>query len=119
MSTAAPPGPLDRLRRLDPEQYARRLAPAGLLLCLAGLAVADWAGVVLVLLGVALLLTSCVSRDHGLLVFGPFVRLELVRTARHRWPPASWRALYAAAAFGLFALTYFANVRNAASATTA
>jgi hypothetical protein len=120
MSIAPPaPGLLSRLRALDPERHARRLAPAGVVACAAGVGVGGWPGLALVLVGVALLLTSCVSRDHGLLVFGPFVWLELVRAARRPRPPAAWRALYAAAAFGLFTLIYFALMADAADAGTA
>ncbi|HUR53832.1 MAG TPA: hypothetical protein VMZ71_06855 [Gemmataceae bacterium] len=88
---------IDRIRAADPERHARRLAPAGAVLCLAGAALANAFGVVLALLGLALLLVSCLSRDDGLLVLGPFARYELHRMAHHRRPPAFWRALYAAA----------------------
>jgi hypothetical protein len=108
MSVTAPPGLLDRFRGLDPEQHARRLAPAGVVFVLVGVGVGGGVGAAATLLGVALLLASCVSREHGLLVFGPFVRWELVRAARARRPPALWRALYAAAALALLGLTYLA-----------
>jgi hypothetical protein len=115
MSTAAPPGLIDRLRALDPERYARRIAPAGVVACAAGVGIGGWPGLALAVVGIGLLLTSCVSRDYGLLVFGPFVRLELVRAACGRRPPAFWRALYAAAAFGLFTLTYFGTAPESES----
>jgi ABC-type transport system involved in multi-copper enzyme maturation permease subunit len=88
---------IDRVRAADPERYARRLAPAGAVLCIVGAALANGVGVVLALVALTLLLVSCLSRDDGLLVFGPFARYELRRMAHHRRPPALWRALYAAA----------------------
>jgi ABC-type Na+ efflux pump permease subunit len=89
----------DRVRAAAPEAHARRLAPAGAALCLAGSALANALGVALALAGLALLLASCLSRDDGLLILGPFSRYELRRLAHHRRPPAFWRAVYAGAIF--------------------
>lgn len=100
------PGLLDRLRALDPERYARRLAPVGAALCLVAAALGNWYGAVPAALGLSLLLVSCLSREHGLLVLGPFVRAELVRASRRRFPPAVFRAAYAAAALALLGLAY-------------
>src|SRR5205823_11231253 len=86
------PGHLDRLRALDPERYARRLAPVGAALCLLGAALGNAYGLLPAALGLTLLLVGCLSRDEGLLVLGPFARAELVRAARRKWPPALWRA---------------------------
>jgi ABC-type transport system involved in multi-copper enzyme maturation permease subunit len=111
MSTADAPGLIDRLRALDPERHARRLAPAGAALCLLAAALGSWYGLFPAVLGLSLLLVSCLSRDDGLLVLGPFVRYELVRASRRRFPPALFRAAYAAAALVLLGLVY-ANITS-------
>jgi ABC-type Na+ efflux pump permease subunit len=95
---------IDRLRALDPERYARRLAPAGAALCLLAAALGNWYGLLPAALGLTLLLVSCLSRDEGLLVLGPFARTELYRAARRRRPPALWRAAYATTVFAMLAL---------------
>jgi ABC-type Na+ efflux pump permease subunit len=106
MSTPEPPGLIDRLRALDPERYAHRLAPAGAVLCLLAAVLGNWYGLFPAALGLSLLLVACLSRDDGLLVLGPFARTELVRAACRRKPPALWRAAYAASVFALLALVY-------------
>jgi hypothetical protein len=106
MSSSEPPGLIDRLRALDPERYAHRLAPAGAALCLLAAALGNWYGLFPAALGLSLLLVACLSRDDGLLVLGPFARAELVRAACRRRPPALWRAGYAAAVFTLLTLVY-------------
>ena len=68
----------------DPEQYARPLSIAGTLAVVAGLYSGHDAGWVVVVLGVALLLTACYSRQDGFLLFGPFARADAMRTARSR-----------------------------------
>ena len=91
MSTAPAPGLLARLRALDPERSARRLAPAGVVACAAGVGVGGRVGLVLALVGVALLLTSCASREHGLLVY----QVDMTRGTRgvvRFWPSRRDRA---------------------------
>src|SRR5258706_8071047 len=66
----------------DPERHARRLAPAGAALAVVGGCLGGWVGLLVAALGVLLLLLACVSRDDGLLILGPFVRAELVRSTR-------------------------------------
>jgi ABC-type Na+ efflux pump permease subunit len=107
MSSPAPAGLLDRLRALDPERYADRLAPAGAALCVLAAVIGHWAALPLALVGLVLLLVSCLSRDEGLIVLGPFVRAELVRATRRRFGPAFWRVLYATGVFLVLVLTYY------------
>lgn len=106
MSSVPAPGLIDRLRALDPERHARRLAPAGAVLCVLAAAIGHWAAAPLAIVGLVLLLVSCLSRDDGLLVLGPFVGAELARASRRRLPPAFWRAVYAAAVVAMLGLTY-------------
>ncbi len=68
----------------DPEHHARPLCIAGTLAVVAGLYSGADAGWAVALLGVALLLTACCSRDDGFLLFGPFARADALRAARSR-----------------------------------
>lgn len=74
-----------------------RPAAVGVAALVAALAVGGWAGVGLGVAGVALLLAAAYSRRDGLLLFGPFARWELARTARRPWLYV-WRFVAGAAA---------------------
>jgi len=80
----------------DPERYAGRFAAAGAVALVAGIVLGDWYGGLVALAGTVLLIFACRSRE-GFLLFGPFVRSELIRAARTR-RLALWRFIYAAAA---------------------
>ena len=98
--------------RLNPdlERYAARLAPAGALLVPFGSCLGGVVGLMLALVGVGLLLAACYSAKDGLLVFGPFVRAEVIRHTR-RGRPWLWRAMYAIAAGAIL----FLNINAFAS----
>ena len=68
----------------DPEQYARPLSIAGTLAVVGGLYSVSGVGLVIALVGVALLLTACYSRRDGFLLLGPFPRVDALRAARGR-----------------------------------
>jgi ABC-type transport system involved in multi-copper enzyme maturation permease subunit len=67
---------------VDPERHARWLAPAGAVLVVTGIAIPHAWGFTLLAVGALLLLAACYSKDDGLLLFGPFVRRELLRAVR-------------------------------------
>ena len=91
---------MSSLAGFDPERHARRLAPAGAVLAVAGGCLGGWPGLAAAAVGLSLLLLACVSRADGLLVVGPFARAEWARAARRRrlrW----WRVGYALTAAAL------------------
>ncbi len=100
----------------DPERYAGRLAPLGAILFVLGIALGEWYGGLLALLGTIALIFACRSRD-GFLLLGPFVRSELIRAARTR-RLALWRFVYAAAA-ALMLLVCFSDATFGPGSTTA
>jgi len=81
-------------RGFDPERYAPRFCILALGFLLAGIWIDGPVGVLSLFTALALLLLACYSRDDGLLLFGPFVRYELVAIAR-RTRLILWRSLYA------------------------
>ena len=56
----------------DPERFAGRFAPAGAVALVTGIALGDWYGGAIALVGGMLLIFACRSRE-GFLLFGPFV----------------------------------------------
>jgi len=83
----------------DPERFAGRLAPLGAVLFVLGIALGNWYGALIALLGTIALIFACRSRE-GFLLLGPFVRSELIRATRTR-RLALWRFIYATAAAGM------------------
>jgi ABC-type transport system involved in multi-copper enzyme maturation permease subunit len=67
---------------VDPERHAGWLAPVGAGLVVLGVAVPHLWALVFSAVGFVLLLVACYSAADGLLLFGPFVRRELLRAVR-------------------------------------
>jgi ABC-type transport system involved in multi-copper enzyme maturation permease subunit len=91
---------------VDPERHARWLAPAGAALVVAGVAVPHAWGLAFFALGILSLLAACYSKDDGLLLFGPFVRRELLRTVRQT-RVLLWRTLIVAVVGIAVGVVYF------------
>lgn len=73
---------------------------AGIVCLTLGIAIGGWVGWVLAVIGLGLLVTCCFDRREGFLLFGPFVRAEMLRSARSSRRHL-WRPIYALATFGM------------------
>jgi ABC-type transport system involved in multi-copper enzyme maturation permease subunit len=73
----------------DPEAWSRPLSILAVAAIVAGIILANLAGLTLVVVGIVLLLLASFSREHGLLLTGPFIGHELRRAVRrtrlHLW----------------------------------
>lgn len=88
----------DEAAGFDGERFARWLAPLGTVAVVAGIALFNPAGMLLIAIGSLLLALACWSRRDGLLLFGPFPRTEMLATIRRQRMHLWWTLAVAAAA---------------------
>jgi ABC-type Na+ efflux pump permease subunit len=92
----------------DPERHIHRLAPLGATAIVIGVAIGRWWSLLFASIGLLVLLLSCRSDRDGFLLFGPFVRQEMISLVR-RTRFYGWRAL--ALALTVMAFLSAASVR--------
>jgi ABC-type Na+ efflux pump permease subunit len=93
------------MQGIDPEQQARWLVPLGIAAVVIGIAGVVPYAVFVLAIGIGLLLAACYSRTDGLLITGPFIRVELVRAIR-RTRVHLWITLAAVFAAGIILTGY-------------